>query len=123
MGKVAGQVTSKGVEYVCPKNITNKHFETKPPIKAVRKNQLNLTGYRFGDFQVVGLAAIDKRGSKYAMWVCRCSCGKFEHRKAKSVRNKSNQNDKCQLCRHRDELVINYNKDKFFMQHGEYQDE
>ena len=54
---------------------------------------VNLRGYRFGQFRVVGLS-LDRPGQ----WVVVCACGRYATRKTRSVLNENNRDDRCKRC-------------------------
>lgn len=91
----AARVVARGEAYESKKKVlvTESPFpmRTRPPLK----NSIDLTGIRQGRLVVVGLSE-DKRG----VWVCRCDCGVYCHRKAKAIRNPRNHVDRCEECRH-----------------------
>lgn len=90
---VAARVTKKGIEYRPDKII--KNLDSAYPIDTLPapKNCEDLTGLTFGRFVVVGYHG---KGGK---WVCRCSCGRYAVRRAKSIFNKENTKDRCEYCR------------------------
>jgi hypothetical protein len=59
---------------------------------------VNLCGYRFGQFRVIGLS-LDKAGH----WVVKCACGRYATRRTKAVLNENNRNDRCKRCQ---EIVL-----------------
>lgn len=59
------------------------------------KEGVDLTGTRFGRMAVEGLSKIHSP----ARWICRCSCGIYEIRTAKAVKNPNNGSDCCHQCR------------------------
>src|SRR5688572_5807614 len=87
----------------------NYHFETCPPLvdpKRLRLSTPNLTGRRFGRFEVVGMAAtIPGTRNTGGRWVVRCSCGDYEVRTAKAIKNLSNGNDMCHICRKHEQTL------------------
>jgi hypothetical protein len=103
VNKDAGRSIGGGFEYTPNKQITQRHFQAPPrmrPIpRAARGNPgfLDLTGVCFGRFVVLGLLAED---TKQTLWVVRCSCGDYETRRSKSIRNPRNTTDCCEYCRH-----------------------
>jgi hypothetical protein len=104
----AGRVISSGFKYSPNKKIACHHWDICPELEDLPKSvdqKHDLRGVKFGRMTVIGrlnLAAIGKLkpSKKGALWVCRCSCGHYETRYSKSIKNKANQNDRCQLCRH-----------------------
>lgn len=77
-------------------------------------NFKDFRGYKFGNFKVIGIFALDK----FDKWVCKCCCGCYEIRKA-SILNKnptSIDQTRCSLCM---DLERIRNKD-FFKKNGQY---
>jgi hypothetical protein len=73
-----------------------QHWKTCPEIRNQINNQNDLTGSTFGRLVVVGSWA-DNHSSRKS-WVVRCSCGCFELRRAKVIKDPSNYEDSCLLC-------------------------
>lgn len=94
--KTAAMVTQKGTSFVPkikPHSITVT--DIRPQIwNGTHLDGFDLTGKRFGRFTVIGLSA-----EKRSRWVCRCDCGNYEMRRAKSVQNPANDFDRCIICR------------------------
>lgn len=68
------------------------YWEHPKPHVSLACNETCLTGTKFGRFTVVG-KLVNKR------WQVRCSCGNYSARKSKAIRNPSNNNDCCEVCR------------------------
>lgn len=81
---------------------TTKRWIAPPPLKPLaslsppgRAFAREMVGQRFGRMVVLGV--LDDGGErKQASWVCRCDCGYYETKKAKSLR--SPQESKCSAC-------------------------
>jgi hypothetical protein len=78
------------------------HSEVCPaivPDKSLRLTSANLTGIKFGRFTVIGMSR-DIKGQENTggRWVVRCSCGDYEVRTAKSIKNPNNKDDMCRIC-------------------------
>ena len=97
---VAARVTSGGFKYEPMKNIQTKESDTPLPIKALSCIQEDLSGRRFGR-----LIALGPYAEKKKRWVCRCGCGTYVVRTARSVKNKNNF-DACEHCRHLMDLRV-----------------
>lgn len=101
VNKTAAIVTSCGVHYepnkIVQTNDSDLPIATRPFTKAELKQQcfVDLTGFRVGRLSVIG-AARDFKGR----WVVRCDCGKYSTRRAKSIKNPENVQDRCEHCRH-----------------------
>jgi hypothetical protein len=81
--------------YVPAKKLTAVCSELPLPTKSVLAGNLDLRGTTQGHLTVVGLS-----DEKDGRWVCRCVCGHYVHRTAKSLRNSANASDRCALCQH-----------------------
>lgn len=87
--------------YVSPVKINQAHWDVPPEIKPLPRNAPNLIGMSFGRFKVVGyLGPIGHANAQHGAWLVRCSCGRYEYRRAKAIRNQKNTADACQECRH-----------------------
>lgn len=90
--KNTAMAMSGGCGYQLEKyNVNIQTWEVPPKMLPVGVDQEDLTGREFGRMRVVGRIK--------GKWVCRCSCGLYEARKAKSINNPRNQNDACHHCR------------------------
>ncbi len=106
----SARVIKGGVHYTPDKMITNEHSDCPLPMRSPNhlerhsKTFVDLKGTKFGQFTVVGLHDAG-RTKKTLTWVVRCSCGKYETRTSKAVRNPNNAAiDCCQWCRQVDYL-------------------
>lgn len=101
VNKTAATVTSRGVHYdpdkIVQTNDSDLPIATRPFTKEELKQKsfVDLTGRRVGRFSVIG-AARDFKGR----WVVRCDCGTYSTRRAKSIKNPENVQDRCEHCRH-----------------------
>ncbi len=110
LNKLAAQVTSGSAETYEPKGIWSKGavrsedgpppFEAKPGDGPLPPGWL--TGRRFGRLLVLGRYTGGGGRNFKASWVVRCSCGIYELRKAKTL--KEGKNHECNACRRVDEL-------------------
>jgi hypothetical protein len=95
---LAARVVSSGTHFdpiIKPHTIA--HFDVMPAVKkweGLGITDTDLTGRTFGRFKVMGYSATHK-----ARWVVRCSCGAFELRTSKGIRNPNNNRDMCIVCR------------------------
>lgn len=86
--------------YTSNVKISQAHWDTPPETKRAPKDAPNLIGTTFGRFKVIGyLGRVGKSGPAGA-WLVRCSCGKYEYRRAKAIRSPKNTTDACLECRH-----------------------
>ena len=88
--RVAARIVQKGVHYE-PHIKGQKNYDA--PLKTVdTKNKMftnqktfkDYTGTKFGSFTVIGLT---EKGASWGRWICKCICGQYETRTAKSIRN------------------------------------
>jgi len=118
VNRVAVWVSLRGENFVPNKVVLTNDSWTPIPTRKAKKVELNtdgfvdLTGRRFGRFTVIGIAKDIK-----ARWVVRCSCGIYSTRSAKAIKNKNNDIDSCEHCRHlaflkREEAYRRTGKDK-----------
>lgn len=98
INRQAGMVMARGEHWDW--HAPGHHFrsDTPPatrPIPAVcRHNLPDLVGRTIGRLTVVGLARdVNSR------WVVRCSCGAYEMRTTRAIRNERNADDRCSECR------------------------
>ena len=94
INKQAAMVFAKGTNYINGVNVTCAHWEAPPPMREIPVNAPKLVGVKFGRFKVIGL-----HETITGLWVVRCSCGDYEMRKTKSIRNPNNFGDRCTKCR------------------------
>lgn len=86
----------KGEEYIPSKKILTNDSIVPIDIKPLHQccnNMENLTGIKFGRFIVIGKAKNHKG------WVVKCACGRYTTRRAKSIKNPNNTQDRCERCR------------------------
>lgn len=95
--KTAALVASKGTRVEFQGKFTRPLLEKCPRVWSNVKQRCvtdDLTGRRFGRMTVIGLSK-----ERPKLWACRCSCGLFEFRKAKAIKNPTNTWDCCEKCR------------------------
>lgn len=99
INKTAALVVANGTHFE-PKIKPNPHDERDvcPQIRAVTCS-FDLTGLKCGWLTVIGLSE-----EKKDRWVCRCVCGKYVFRTAKSLRRVKDIIDKCMHCNKLDYL-------------------
>ena len=68
------------------------------PTRPVRECDLDLTGRVLGELTVIGLAPFKGIAGNPAAWVVQCSCGWFEHRTARFIRDQSRTPDAAARC-------------------------
>lgn len=101
----AAKVTSRGSHYEPTFIPCRETWDTPPPMRDIPANQQNnpnlvgIMGRKFGRLTVLGLLNDPERSSKQgSSWVVRCACGAYEVRKAKTIRNPLNIEDRCSRC-------------------------
>lgn len=92
--KLAAMMLAGGEKYNNRVKIACSHWDTPPPMRQTPHDAPKLVGIRFGRFTVLGM-----HKTLPGSWVVRCSCGDFEIRKAKAIRNPNNFGDRCVKCR------------------------
>jgi len=92
--RTAAQVVQKGVHYD-PTHEDVRWFSELPPCGNPPHGIPNYIGIKAGYLTVIGYS--NREGAK---WVCRCVCGRYEHRNAKSLKkNKhSEYGQSCTVC-------------------------
>jgi hypothetical protein len=107
----AAMVTARGVHWEPAKNVlapgqarSDTPLPTRPwPAEA--RGQDNLTGRMVGRLTVIGLSADKSKSSNGgACWVVRCTCGSYEHRRTRSLRQTDPKRMMCSHCDHLEEL-------------------
>jgi len=105
INKTAALVVSKGTHFdpqIKPHCHDEREICPTLRIKWPTQNKFDLIGLKSGWLTVVGLSE-----EKNDRWVCRCVCGKYVFRTAKSLRRKKDVVDKCIVC-----SKLDYLKDK-----------
>ena len=95
-------VTSRGVDYKCPKPPSKTFSHTPFATRKVPINSLDLTEKKFGDLIVFGLSIIRKgKSKKRSLWIVKCVCGNYETRTSQGLRGHGEkQNLKCYECQY-----------------------
>ena len=113
--RVAARVTvtnqPKTQEDISPEKIDSKDYRDFqcPPLIRRDKRLKRLSpdvyalikqyvGFHFGRFTVIGLADLNHKGTK-AYWVVQCSCGRYDYRRLRVIRDRDNRHDACDYCR------------------------
>lgn len=112
--KTARLVTGDGIHYN-PQIRESTTLESDLPLPTRISNHnllIDLTGTKAGWLTVIGLYVKRSRSGKgKALWVCRCNCGKYVLRKAKSIKNKNKSKpDMCLECAKVERLKEWHNK-------------
>jgi hypothetical protein len=111
--RTAANVVKNGEHWEAKNKLNAPLWTSPPPMKPVLRGNEDLSGHKFGRFRVLGVYAESER----LYWVVRCTCGNFELRRPKAIKNKKNSLDRCARCRHllflkREEHYLAYGKDK-----------
>lgn len=99
--RVAARVIRPGVKYEPAKRIQTADQPT--PFQVVKLTQSHLRNPSFKDFtgRRVGRLTVYGLSTDSGRWACRCDCGTYTLRTAKSIRNPNNATiDRCEHCRH-----------------------
>ena len=96
--KEAARSFRGGARYEPKVKLANWHWEAPPKITKPEKGERDLTGIKFGRFEVIGKAIKDWMITQ-SCWIVRCSCGDYETRKSKAILNPKNYGDRCHKCR------------------------
>lgn len=82
----AGRVMSRGEHWEPESQMPPglKHWKSPPPMCAHTGSTTDFTGEKFGRFTVLGLWT-EKPGGD-ARWICRCVCGDYEARSARTIK-------------------------------------
>ena len=113
INRMTWRVVGKGERYIPNKRIGNcPVFDIAPPPlpfrrKGAEKRPENMLGRRIGRMTVVGYwgPRLDESGASLGgaenqRWVCRCPCGLYTIRTAKTIKKAGDHDDKCEHCRH-----------------------
>lgn len=104
VNKTASRILNSGIHY--DYDVKNKSYHSENPMPIICKEKIQLlklnplfidfTGYTHGYFKVIGLCRdFNKR------WLVRCSCGDYEIRSTKAIKNHITNNhstDRCAKC-------------------------
>lgn len=77
------------------------HMDAPPPTKPAPHGAPDLTGIIFGRMRVIGYYGSNQKGG---LWLSRCTCGAYETRRAKAIRNPVNTDDCCAKCTQLDRM-------------------
>lgn len=111
VNRQAARVLGGGVHYEPKIKAHHRSWDAPPVMRQVPKDAPALVGMVSGRLTVVGLLA--ETSAHQAAWVVRCTCGKYETRTAKAIRNPKNVGDRCYHCRHLEYLKHQDNRRQF----------
>lgn len=103
INRVADRVTNqRDQEYydVVLTDKTKSHWDCPPNelLQNVPINAENLIGRTFGRLTVFGYVGKLNKNQPHTLWLVKCSCGSYEMRKTKSIKNPENKFDCCHKC-------------------------
>lgn len=102
----AGRVVSKGVDFVPAAQPTEHSWDGPPAMVRIGRHHranpsfVDLTGRRVGRLTVLGMAHGLGKEAIGALWVCRCTCGRYVGRRAKSLKTIKPEEAMCGTCRY-----------------------
>lgn len=95
-------VSGASVHYDPKITKTREIWDAPPAMRPVPPDAPALVGFKFGRMTVVGMLA--ETNGRYARWLVRCVCGKYEARRAAVITGKHAALSQCQVCDHLDSL-------------------
>jgi len=111
VNRAAGMQLARGEHWEPQANIID-YFRDMPKIKKPDAATIgsgtfkDFTGQRFGNLVVIGM--MDKKSNTRASWICRCVCGGYCSRSAKSLHTASCGGnsfvDRCGRCKYQEGL-------------------
>lgn len=119
--RVAARVVRPGTHFVPNRQPAEQISDVPLPMRKPTRGELmnpesfqNLAGHSFDQLTVIGLAAGKINPSR---WVCRCTCGRYVYRTARTLKRKSSSH--CDHCEYHRKL-----RDRStFIATGQYHDE
>lgn len=107
LDKTAARVMGRGVHYERELKSAPTYIRASvdplpvasPPLIVGTATYKELVGNIFGRWKVMGFAAQQGSPGKNATWVVKCSCGRYEQRKARAIRRAPTTGDCCTECR------------------------
>jgi len=96
INKIAARVVSGGTHFeptIRPSCHDEREVCPEIRLRWPTQNTFDITGLKSGWLTVIGLSA-----EKTDRWVCRCVCGRYVFRTAKSLRRIKSAVDKCIHC-------------------------
>ncbi|OAI30018.1 hypothetical protein A1351_23130 [Methylosinus sp. R-45379] len=94
----------RGVNFEPKLGRARETWDTPPAMRPLPPDMPNFMGRSFGRLRVIGLACERGTGGKYARWVVRCVCGRYEMRRSRAVGGPHAPLDSCSYCHYLDEL-------------------
>ena len=122
MNKEAALVTGKGIHYNPPTpKVPQFCYSTQPEMwtfgHRFNKAYPDFRGKRFGRFTAIGVS-VEFPGK----WVMKCSCGKYEFRRAKALKNyketSCNEMKMCQFCQQNEVFAVRSGRYMTWIENG-----
>lgn len=112
VNRTAANVLKGGIHFT-PKVVNPVEHWKAPPqtIRFTGHKPDDMSGLTFGRMKVIGYLGEAKKGGK-GRWLCRCICGDYEPRYAKSIRSEKNTADKCRECKALDRIRLSSTRQK-----------
>lgn len=94
----------KGTNYSPAKQFSETNWEAPPSICRPSETHfrntsfVDLTGLKLGRLVVLGMADDQGNHKAGALWVCRCSCGRYVGRRAKFLKTGNPDYARCEWC-------------------------
>jgi hypothetical protein len=111
-------IYDRNEKYTPSKKCSQPIWDAPPPMIDLKRVKWpgdppkDWTGHRLGRLTVVGYwgANMNRNGEGTCkhQWICRCVCGKYTMRNARTIKKaqeRSKVHDMCDLCRHHQHLV------------------
>jgi hypothetical protein len=104
LNATAGRVLSKGVAFEPEVQPSEHSWEAPPALVRIglthRANAsfVDLTGFRVGRLTVLGMVDGMRKEARGALWACRCACGRYVGRRAKSLKTMTVEEAMCNAC-------------------------
>ena len=107
--RIAARIIRPGIHFEPKiKRLQNHSPEIVPTDPYLGPKEKNLIGLRFHNFTVIGFLKSKRHEKMGPLWLVRCVCGEYTSRRSKSLNNPKNKGDKCDKCRHIDEVNRHY---------------
>ena len=106
LNSTAARVTGKGVHYEYQLKPAPEHVRASvnplptaiPAGTEAQKALASVVGQVFGRWRVIGYAAKQSKQKDGALYVVKCSCGRYEHRRMKAIKRAFETGDRCTDC-------------------------
>jgi hypothetical protein len=116
LNKTVARVMGRGVHYEPEHKPAATYVQSEDPLPVKDGAPFRgvntydaLIGKQFGRWRVIGLADPQPK-SRVAVWVVKCSCGRYNHRRAKQIKRAAETGDCCHECQNLARIRHNYKK-------------